>query len=117
MRRSNLVAFALGTFASLVSVAIALQIKSDPVEPKAYRTVFAPDITEPGGEETMDNVAYRVGEMLRECGLSEFEMQLGDLHGITYDIEISSENTQGLHCIEDNARGVDNAVKLGFKVI
>ena len=118
MRRSNLVAFAFGAFASLVSVGVASQFKADPIEAKAYRTVFAPDIIEPEGElDETSNIAFEVGEVLRECGLSEFDMKLGDLHGITYEIEISAKNMRGLHCIEVRARDVDNAVKLGFKVI
>ena len=44
-------------------------------------------------------------------------MQLGDLHGLRYDIEISSENVSALYCIEDHAQSVDDAVKFGFKVI
>ncbi len=49
--------------------------------------------------------------------MTEFTVNLGDLHGLTYDIEITETNIGSLHCIEDEIRSVDEGIKLGFKVI
>lgn len=111
-------AFALGSIASLVSVLAASQIGGEQQKSsKAFRTVFAPDIVPPSGKlETTDNVAFKAGEVIRECELSEFQVNLGDLHGLTYDLEITKDNIAPLQCIDDKIRSVDEGIKLGFKV-
>lgn len=111
-------AFALGSIASLISVLAASQIGDEQQNsPKAFRTVFAPDIIPPSGEfKTSDNVAFKSGEVIRECELSEFQVNLGDLHGLTYDLEITKDNIAPLQCIDDKVRSVDEGIKLGFKV-
>ena len=118
MRRSNLIAFALGVAASLGSVVLASQINGHNSQTtKSFRTIFAPDIFIAGGQdETADNIAFIAGEVIRGCGVPEFQMGVGDLHGITYEIEITRENIRPLQCVEAEIRSVDEAIALGFKV-
>ncbi len=119
MRSSNLVFCAVGSAAALASVYATSQFGDQPQkQPIAFRTVFAPDLIPlEGASRESDNIAFAAGEVIRECGVTEFKVNLGDLHGLTYDIEITETNVGSLHCIEEEIRSVDEGIKLGFKVI
>lgn len=111
-------AFGLGATAVLMSTLAGLQIRGEPEKPtRVFRTVFAPDIISLDGKlDETANVAFAAGEIIRECGFSEFQANLGDLHGLTYELEISHDNLRELQCVETRVPTIDRGIELGFRV-
>ena len=101
-----------------MSTFVALQTRGAPEKPtRVFRTVFAPDIISLDGKlDETANVAFAAGDVIRECGFSVFQANIGDLHGVTYELEISHDNLRELQCVETRGPKIDRGIKLGFRV-
>ena len=117
MRRSNLVSFALGATVSLVSCGGVYWYRSvSEKDANPYLVVFAPDIIPADSDlDDLNSVSIAAGDGIRTCGVNSFDMELR-VHGFTYDIPITEENTDALRCVVETIRGVDDEIELGFKV-
>jgi hypothetical protein len=118
VRRSNLIAFALGATSVLLSGFVALSLRDAGEMPtQSYLTVHAPDVIPEGsGTDNLNSVSYAAGNVIRDCGATGFEVEVGDPHGFTYQIAITEENSAPLQCIVNEVRAVDASISLGLKV-
>ena len=119
MRRSNLIAFTLGAASVLLSGFLALSLRDVGEMPtQSYLVIYAPDVIPEGSEtDKLNSVSYAAGNVIRDCGATGFEVDVGEKHGFTYRVAITEENSAPLQCIVNEVRAVDASISLGFKVV
>ncbi|MBT8431849.1 MAG: hypothetical protein KJP27_05115 [Altererythrobacter sp.] len=116
MRRTKLTWFALGASSVLASWAISVSMFGAEEEPPTPHIVIsAPDIlyAESNFDE-LDNFSFKVGEVVSQCGLEAFEIEL-NLHGLAYVIPITDETEPALGCLVENFGNSSDPVSFEIK--
>lgn len=118
MRRTRLIWFACGTaLSALVFSGSQLLLSGTEQTTQIALVVLAPDIVPAGSElDDLDSLSLTTGSTIRDCGNDEFAMQLSPHHGIAYEIPVTAENREGLDCVVQSLRSMDEAVSISFEV-
>ena len=103
MRRTKLIWFALGASAVLASWAVSsFLLETEEETPTPYIVIGAPNILDAESNfDELENFSFKVGQVVRGCGLDAFEIELND-HGLAYLIPITVETEPSLGCLVEN---------------